>query len=165
MDVKRGLRRAPVVNWSLYAMRKDWNQAKEQVALWWAECSKEAYNTGLDQLARGLKNWADSRKGARKGCQMGGWARLRRMSPRVSSSAASPMVAPGSCHAVVDVDLGIKTRAVFSDGRPPQWKPQALRRRQAEARPAVAGRLPQARPGPAHQPAGIQPLAQSQHGR
>jgi transposase len=44
------------LNWSLYAMRKDWNQAKEQVAPWWAECSKEAYNTGLDQLARALKN-------------------------------------------------------------------------------------------------------------
>jgi putative transposase len=61
----------PVLGWSLYAMRKDWNQAKEQVAPWWAECSKEAYNTGLDQLARGLKNWADSRKGARQGRRMG----------------------------------------------------------------------------------------------
>src|SRR5258705_519580 len=38
------------VNWSLYGLRKDWNQAKGQVAPWWAECSKEAYNTGLDQL-------------------------------------------------------------------------------------------------------------------
>lgn len=61
----------PVLGWSLYAMRKDWNQAKEQVAPWWAECSKEAYNTGLDQLARGLKNWADSRKGARQGRRVG----------------------------------------------------------------------------------------------
>jgi putative transposase len=51
------------LSWSLYAMRKEWNQAKEQVAPWWAECSKEAYNTGLDQLARALKNWSESAKG------------------------------------------------------------------------------------------------------
>jgi hypothetical protein len=49
----------PALNWSLYSMRKDWNQVKGQVAPWWAECSKEAYNTGLDQLARALKNWSD----------------------------------------------------------------------------------------------------------
>jgi putative transposase len=61
----------PAVGWSLYAMRKDWNQAKAQVAPWWAECSKEAYNTGLDQLARGLKNWSASRKGERKGGRVG----------------------------------------------------------------------------------------------
>ena len=57
-------------------MRKDWNQAKGQVApcpagSWWAECSKEADNTGLDQLARAGKNWAESKKGERKGRRMG----------------------------------------------------------------------------------------------
>jgi putative transposase len=62
---------APSVGWSLYAMRKDWNQDKEQVAPWWGECSKEAYNTGLDQLARALKNWSDSRNGERKGRRVG----------------------------------------------------------------------------------------------
>ena len=62
---------APAVNWSLYGLRKAWNQAKNEVAPWWGECSKEAYNTGLDQLARGLKNWSDSRKGARKGKPVG----------------------------------------------------------------------------------------------
>jgi putative transposase len=61
----------PVLGWSLYGLRKDWNQAKGQVAPWWAECSKEAYNTGLDQLARALKNWADSRRGERKGRRVG----------------------------------------------------------------------------------------------
>jgi putative transposase len=63
----------PSVGWSLYSMRKDWNQAKGQVAPWWGECSKEAYNTGLDQLARALKNWADSRKRERKAA---GWVSL-----------------------------------------------------------------------------------------
>lgn len=46
----------PSLSWSLYSLRKDWNAAKDEVAPWWGECSKEAFNTGLDQLARALKN-------------------------------------------------------------------------------------------------------------
>ena len=61
----------PAISWSLYSLRKDWNAAKATVAPWWAECSKEAFNTGLDQLARALKNWADSRNGKRKGKRAG----------------------------------------------------------------------------------------------
>ena len=61
----------PSVNWSLYGLRKAWNQAKNEVAPWWGECSKEVYNTGLDQLTRGLKNWSDSRTGNRKGKPVG----------------------------------------------------------------------------------------------
>jgi transposase len=57
----------PPVSWSLYSLRRDWNAAKDAVAPWWAECSKEAFNTGLDQLARALKNWGDSRRRKRKG--------------------------------------------------------------------------------------------------
>jgi len=38
-----------------------------RVAPWWRESSKEAYNSGLDALARALKNWADSKAGRRKG--------------------------------------------------------------------------------------------------
>ncbi|MFG3714739.1 IS607 family element RNA-guided endonuclease TnpB [Micromonospora sp. NPDC047730] len=61
----------PAVGWSLAALRKAWNAAKSDVAPWWAECSKEAYNTGLDNLARGLKNWSDSRAGKRDGRRVG----------------------------------------------------------------------------------------------
>ncbi|MDQ1294545.1 MAG: putative transposase [Actinomycetota bacterium] len=61
----------PSISWSLYSLRKDWNAAKNEVAPWWAECSKEAFNTGLDQLARALKNWTDSRTGKRKGKPVG----------------------------------------------------------------------------------------------
>jgi putative transposase len=53
--------------WTLSALRREWNQAKHQVAPWWAENSKEAYSSGLDGLARALKNWVDSRNGRRKG--------------------------------------------------------------------------------------------------
>ena len=66
----------PSLSWSLYSLRKDWNAAKDQVAPWRAECSKEAFNTGLDQLARALKNWGDSRKGKRKG-KAAGFPRFR----------------------------------------------------------------------------------------
>jgi len=66
----------PPVSWSLYSLRKDWNAAKGDVAPWWGECSKEAFNTGLDQLARALKNWGDSRKAGRKG-RAAGFPRFR----------------------------------------------------------------------------------------
>jgi len=55
------------VSWSLPALRKAWNAAKADVAPWWAEVSKGAFNTGLDALSRGLANWADSRSGKRSG--------------------------------------------------------------------------------------------------
>jgi putative transposase len=56
--------------WTLADLRWEWNRAKHQVAPWWADNSKEAYNSGLDALARALKNWSDSRKGLRKGRPM-----------------------------------------------------------------------------------------------
>jgi putative transposase len=59
------------VPWTLPQLRLEWNRAKRQVAPWWAENSKEAYNSGLDGLARALRNWTDSRKGRRKGHPMG----------------------------------------------------------------------------------------------
>lgn len=55
----------PVLGWSLPALRKVWNQRKPSCAPWWSENSKEAYNTGLDGLARGLDAWSTSRKGER----------------------------------------------------------------------------------------------------
>ena len=61
----------PSLSWSLYSLRKAWNEAKDHVAPWWRECSKEAFNTGLDQLARALKNWGDSKRGSRRGRPVG----------------------------------------------------------------------------------------------
>ena len=57
----------PALGWNLPALRRAWNQAKHEVAPWWGECSKEAFNTSLDGLARGLKNFGDSRSGQRAG--------------------------------------------------------------------------------------------------
>src|SRR5919198_871319 len=59
------------VPWTLPALRREWNRAKDQVAPWWRENSKEAYNSGLDALARGLANWADSKVDRRKGRSVG----------------------------------------------------------------------------------------------
>ena len=59
------------LGWNLPALRRVWNQAKGEVAPWWAECSKEAFNTGLDGVARALKNWSDSTSGKRKGRRVG----------------------------------------------------------------------------------------------
>ncbi|MEU7876072.1 helix-turn-helix domain-containing protein [Dactylosporangium sp. NPDC049140] len=61
----------PPLSWSLAALRKTWNRAKAEVAPWWSEVSKEAFNTGLDALARALQNWADSRTGKRAGRTVG----------------------------------------------------------------------------------------------
>ena len=78
----------PPLGWSLPALRRAWNAAKPVVAPWWRECSKEAFNTGLDTLARGLKNWSDSRSGRRAGRAVG--------FPRFKSRRrCTPAVVPG----------------------------------------------------------------------
>ncbi|MFD4460448.1 IS607 family element RNA-guided endonuclease TnpB [Nocardia sp. NPDC058480] len=61
----------PSIGWSLPGLRKIWNQRKHEHAPWWAENSKEAYNTGLDGLARSLDNWTASRTGRRAGKPVG----------------------------------------------------------------------------------------------
>lgn len=52
---------------SLPALRREWNQGKEETAPWWRENSKEAYSSGLDALARALANFFAAKKGKRKG--------------------------------------------------------------------------------------------------
>jgi helix-turn-helix protein len=61
----------PSVSWSAYSLRKDWNRVKDTVAPWWAENSKEAYSSGLANLATALGNWADYRRGNRRGRRVG----------------------------------------------------------------------------------------------
>ncbi|MDR7303740.1 IS607 family element RNA-guided endonuclease TnpB [Haloactinomyces albus] len=61
----------PSLNWSFYSLRKDWNAAKHEVAPWWADNSKEAYATGLANLADALNIWNAGKKGQRKGRKAG----------------------------------------------------------------------------------------------
>ena len=76
--VKDMLERQEKPEWSYYALRRWWNQAKNTLAVdgttgetWWRENSKESYNSGLESLADALKNFSKSRKGQRKGRRMG----------------------------------------------------------------------------------------------
>ena len=61
----------PALNWSAYSLRKQWNQAKGEIAPWWPENSKEAYSSGLANLAAALGNWDACRSGRRKGPKLG----------------------------------------------------------------------------------------------
>ena len=61
----------PSQGWSLAKLRKTWNARKDEVAPWWQANSKEAYNSGLDGLARALQNWSTSRSGERAGAAVG----------------------------------------------------------------------------------------------
>ena len=75
--VKEALDAGAKPEWSFYSLRKWWNANKDALAvsddgvIWWGENSKEAYSSGLEALAKGLSNWAKSRKGARKGRKVG----------------------------------------------------------------------------------------------
>lgn len=194
----------PSVSWSMYSLRKAWNAAKDEVAPWWAECSKEAYASGLERLAAGLQNWQDSKKGTRRGPRMGfprfkskrrttpsirfttGPIRLdghthvvlpvlgriktheptRKLAHRIENKTARIISAtvrrdagrwfvsftvevqratrrPSRPKAVIGVDLGIKTLAVFSDGRPAVANPKpydAARKKLRRASRTVARR-------------------------
>ena len=96
-------RLTPAVSWSLPALRKAWNAAKPAVAPWWPEVSKEAFNTGLDALARGLANWAGSRSGTRAG-RLVGFPRFRsrrRSTPSVRFTTGAIRVEPDRRHVVL----------------------------------------------------------------
>ncbi|WP_406046265.1 IS607 family element RNA-guided endonuclease TnpB [Micromonospora sp. NBC_00898] len=93
----------PTIEWSLPALRKAWNAAKPDVAPWWAECSKEAFNTGLDALVRGVNSWSDSRTGKRAGRRVGfpRFKSRRRSTPSVRFTTGAIRVEPDRKHVVL----------------------------------------------------------------
>jgi IS605 OrfB family transposase len=93
----------PSLSWSLAGLRKAWNAAKPEVAPWWPEVSKEAFNTGLDALARGLKNWTESRAGKRAGRPVGfpRFKSRRRTTPSVRFTTGAVRVEPDRMHVVL----------------------------------------------------------------
>ncbi|RZT80954.1 putative transposase [Micromonospora violae] len=93
----------PSLSWSLAGLRKAWNAAKPGVAPWWGEVSKEAFNTGLEALARGVKNWADSRRGARAGrpVRFPRFKSRRRTAPSVRFTTGAIRVEPDRMHVVL----------------------------------------------------------------
>ena len=95
--VKDALDAGAKPEWSFYSLRKWWNANKDTLAvgddgvIWWRENSKEAYSSGLEALAKGLSNWAKSRKGARKGRRVG-FPRFKskdRVTPRFAYTTGS----------------------------------------------------------------------------
>lgn len=93
----------PGLGWSLPALRKAWNQAKPEVAPWWAQCSKEAFNTGLEALARALKNRSDSRAGRRAGRRVGfpRFKSRRRATPSIRFTTGAIRVETDRKHVVL----------------------------------------------------------------
>lgn len=67
----------PTLSWSFQSLRNDFNRRKHSVAVredgspWWGENSKEAYANACKNLSLALKNWDESRRGARKGPRVG----------------------------------------------------------------------------------------------
>ena len=84
---------------SLRVLRKRWNTVKDDVcvnaetdAVWWPECSKEAYADGIRGAVDAYWNWQTSRAGKRAGTRVG----FRGSNGRVAMpiGCASP---PGRC--------------------------------------------------------------------
>jgi putative transposase len=71
MDAKQADPEHESVPWTLLALRKRWNQVKDEVAPWWAENSKECYASGIADLVQALENWSTSKQGKRKGRKVG----------------------------------------------------------------------------------------------
>jgi putative transposase len=109
----------PSVNWTLAGLRKAWNAAKDDVAPWWRECSKEAFNTGLDALARALDAWSTSRRGKRKGKPVGFPRFKSKRKTRPSIRFTTGAIRCESTHAVLPRLGRIKLheRADLSDAR------------------------------------------------
>jgi putative transposase len=91
------------VPWTLPALQREWNRAKPSVAPWWAENSKEAYKSGLNALARALKNWSDSKAGRRAGRHMGfpRFKGKRRTRPSCRFTTGAIRVEPDRHHVVL----------------------------------------------------------------
>jgi putative transposase len=71
IDAAKADPRHDSVEWTQAALRKVWNRVKGEVAPWWEENSKEAYSSGLADLARALDNWKAGKNGTRKGGRVG----------------------------------------------------------------------------------------------
>jgi putative transposase len=71
LDARRADAGHECVGWDLGSLRWAWNRAKDEVAPWWAQNSKEAYSSGLADLARALDNWKTSKAGTRAGRRVG----------------------------------------------------------------------------------------------
>jgi putative transposase len=91
--------------WNLPVLRKQWNQAKQQVAPWWRDCSKEAYSSGIADLVAALGNWSDAKHGRRSGAPVGfpRFKARRRDRGRVRFTTGAMRLEPDRRHLVLPV--------------------------------------------------------------
>ena len=75
-----------MLSWSAYGLGMAWNQAKEEAAPWWREVSMHAFRSGTASAAAALKNFSDSKHGARAGRRVGfpGFKSRTRSVPSIS---------------------------------------------------------------------------------
>jgi putative transposase len=71
LDARTADPAVPPLAWNFYQLRKQWNQAKGEVAPWWPTCSKEAFSSGIADLVQALHNWSDAKHGRRAGGRVG----------------------------------------------------------------------------------------------
>ena len=89
--IQSQLARNEKADWTMYAQRRWWNEWKNEIAPWWAEYSKEAYNSAFESLSAALRNFFDAKTGRRKGRRMGwpGFKSKRRTTPRFAYTTGS----------------------------------------------------------------------------
>jgi putative transposase len=71
LDARKADPAVAPLTWDFYALRKAWNQAKDEVAPWWRRSSKEVYASGIADLVQALHNWSDAKAGRRGGRPVG----------------------------------------------------------------------------------------------
>jgi putative transposase len=94
-----------LVPWTLKDLRKRWNEAKGEVAPWWAENSKECYSAGIADAVSALQNWSASKRGKRKGRRVGfpRFESRRRARNRVRFTTGAMRFEPGRRHLTLPV--------------------------------------------------------------
>jgi len=97
---------------SLRVLRKRWNTVKDEVcvnaetgAVWWPECSKEAYADGIRGAVDAYWNWQTSRAGKRAGKRVGfpSFKKKGRDADRVCFTTGAMRVEPDRRHLTLPV--------------------------------------------------------------
>jgi putative transposase len=103
---------------SLGVLRKRWNTVKDEVcvnaetgAVWWPECSKEAYADGIRGAVEAYWNWQASRAGKRAGKRVGfpRFKRKGRDADRVCFTTGAMRVEPDRRHITLPVIGTVRT--------------------------------------------------------
>jgi putative transposase len=103
---------------SLRALRKRWNTVKDEVcvnaetgAVWWQQCSKEAYADGIRGAVDAYWNWQTSRAGKRAGKRVGfpRFKKKGRDADRVCFTTGAMRVEPDRRHLTLPVIGMVRT--------------------------------------------------------